>query len=53
MYNGDTMAQTYQEGGRILKLRDLFDQRKNLTIRMINGTGETYEKTFWLNLAAK
>ncbi len=50
VYNGEALTDTYAESTRISELADALDRRSDVRIKKIEGTGQGYKKTFWLNI---
>ena len=54
VYNGNSLHSTYAENTRTNQLQDSFDPRtEEVRPEMINGTGNIYQMTMWLDAGNK
>ena len=56
VYNGASLGNAFaiSDGNKVQELSNAFDRRRDkgeAYVDKINGTGQTYEKVLWLNLA--
>ncbi len=49
--NGDAMTSTFEAESRLVALSSAFDRRESATAEKIYGTGQMYQKTFWIDVA--